>query len=209
MPPPLRAGAANRASRVVRYPSFSPDGNHVAFTWTGPKQDNPDVYVQQIGAGAPLRLTQRRRRTITALSGHPTGAPSRSCDSDPTRARHELRLIPPLGGTERKLTEIQAAAGISPCGNTGLVSGFALPRGHRCFISGREEARRFVRRLGRDWREAAIDEPAVSGVGRYRSAPCRPTAAGSCSAATSRRFPGSFNSCNSTPALPRKANRGV
>src|SRR5206468_7335757 len=42
---------------VVRYPSFSPDGNHVAFTWSGPNQDNPDVYVQQIGAGSPLRLT--------------------------------------------------------------------------------------------------------------------------------------------------------
>ena len=42
---------------IEAYPSFSPDGNHVAFTWNGPKQDNPDIYVQQIGAGSPLRLT--------------------------------------------------------------------------------------------------------------------------------------------------------
>jgi Tol biopolymer transport system component len=42
---------------VSRYPSLSPDGERVAFTWTEPNQDNPDVYVQQIGVGSPLRLT--------------------------------------------------------------------------------------------------------------------------------------------------------
>src|SRR4029453_15876509 len=46
---------------VTRYPSFSPDGNYVAFTWTGPKQDNPDIYVQQIGIGSPLPLTKDPR----------------------------------------------------------------------------------------------------------------------------------------------------
>ncbi len=59
-PPPaelLRAVALTTFPGAELYPSFSPDGNHVAFTWTGPKQDNPDVYVQQIGAGSPLRLT--------------------------------------------------------------------------------------------------------------------------------------------------------
>ena len=54
---PLRAVPLTTLPGVQRYPSFSPDGNHVAFTWTGPKQDNPDIYVQQIGAGSPLRLT--------------------------------------------------------------------------------------------------------------------------------------------------------
>ena len=48
---PLQAVPLITLPGVQRYPSFSPDGNHVAFTWTGPKQDNPDIYVQQIGAG--------------------------------------------------------------------------------------------------------------------------------------------------------------
>ena len=48
----MRAVPLTALPGVKRFPSFSPDGNHVAFTWTGPKQDNPDVYVQQIGAGA-------------------------------------------------------------------------------------------------------------------------------------------------------------
>jgi Tol biopolymer transport system component len=38
---------------VSSYPSLSPDGNHVAFAWNGLKQDNPDIYVQQIGTGSP------------------------------------------------------------------------------------------------------------------------------------------------------------
>ena len=55
---PLRAVPLTTLPGVERYPSFSPDGNHVAFTWTGPRQDNPDIYVQQIGAGDPFAADQ-------------------------------------------------------------------------------------------------------------------------------------------------------
>jgi DNA-binding winged helix-turn-helix (wHTH) protein len=40
-----------------RYTAFSPDGTQVAFSWNGEKQENPDIYVMQIGSGRPLRLT--------------------------------------------------------------------------------------------------------------------------------------------------------
>jgi eukaryotic-like serine/threonine-protein kinase len=43
-----------------RQPSFSPDGNQVAFSWNGEKgekQDNFDIYVKLIGSGTQLRLT--------------------------------------------------------------------------------------------------------------------------------------------------------
>ena len=39
-------------------PSFSPEGDRVAFSWNGPKQDNHDIYVKQIGADEPVRLTR-------------------------------------------------------------------------------------------------------------------------------------------------------
>ena len=55
--PPLRAVPLTSLPGVTRSPSFSPDGNQVAFNWTGPDGSNPDIYVQQVGAGAPLRLT--------------------------------------------------------------------------------------------------------------------------------------------------------
>src|ERR1700730_13907028 len=55
---PLRAVPLTSLPGVPSYPSFSPGGNHVAFTWNGPKQDNPHVYVQQIGIGSHLQLTK-------------------------------------------------------------------------------------------------------------------------------------------------------
>ncbi len=80
---PLRAVSLTTLTGVERYPSFSPDGNHVAFTWTGPKQDNPDIYVQQIGSGSPLRLTDRpgqrlqpglvARRALDRVPAQPSG----------------------------------------------------------------------------------------------------------------------------------------
>ncbi|HJU63274.1 MAG TPA: protein kinase, partial [Candidatus Binatia bacterium] len=101
---PLRAITLTTLPGVERYPSFSPDGNYVAFTWNGPKQDNTNIYVQQINAGSALRLTTDRQsdhnpvwspdgRWIAFLRGEP--------------GKSELRLIPPLGGPERILAEVR------------------------------------------------------------------------------------------------------
>ena len=90
---PLRAVPLTALPGVVRSPSFSPDGNHVAFTWTGPKQDNPDVYVQQIGAGAPLRLTQDAANDYSPIWS-PDGRAIAFLRQRPDSRRHELRLDP-------------------------------------------------------------------------------------------------------------------
>ena len=42
----------------MRFSGLSPDGNLVAYVWNGPKQENDDIYVQQIGGRRPIRLTQ-------------------------------------------------------------------------------------------------------------------------------------------------------
>jgi Tol biopolymer transport system component len=108
--PPLRAVTLTTFPGQELYPSLSPDGNHVAFTWTGPKQDNADVYIQQIGVGTPLRLTTAASsdynpvwspdgRWIAFLRGTP-GMPF-------ARSVREVRLIPPLGGSERKLVDVR------------------------------------------------------------------------------------------------------
>ena len=85
--------------------SFSPDGDRIAFLWSGETQDNPDIYLQLIGPGPPLRLTTDPAwdhspawspdgRQIAFLRGHP-----------PARGKMGLYLIPALGGQERKLAE--------------------------------------------------------------------------------------------------------
>jgi serine/threonine protein kinase len=39
------------------FPTFSPDGSQVAFSWDGEKEDNFDIYIKQVDGGALVRLT--------------------------------------------------------------------------------------------------------------------------------------------------------
>jgi len=41
-----------------REPAISPDGRYVAFSWSGEKGENYDIYMVQAGGQRPLRLTQ-------------------------------------------------------------------------------------------------------------------------------------------------------
>jgi Tol biopolymer transport system component/DNA-binding winged helix-turn-helix (wHTH) protein len=102
---PFLAIPLNALPGLARYPSFSPDGDRLAFTWTGPKQDNADVYVQQIGAGAHFRLTTDTRNDYNPVwspDGRWIAFLRRGWES----GKSEVRLVAPLGGSEHKLTEI-------------------------------------------------------------------------------------------------------
>jgi Tol biopolymer transport system component len=78
----------------------------VAFAWTGPKQDNQDIYVHQIGAGAPLRLTTDPAEDRGA-SWSPDGRAIAFLRPGKDGLKTEVRLIPPLGGVERKIGDIE------------------------------------------------------------------------------------------------------
>ncbi len=85
-------------------PSFSPEGDRVAFTWHGPKQDNWDIYVKQIGAEEPVRLTKDPADDF-APAWSPDGrwiAFQRRLSSE----KSGVLLIPAVGGAERKLMEV-------------------------------------------------------------------------------------------------------
>ncbi len=109
-PEPVHADPLTTLPGAELYPALSPDGDRVAFTWRGPSQDNTDVYVQQIGAGMPLRLTTDPQsddnptwspdgRWIAFLRGEPPLGLASS--------NRELRLVPPLGGPERKIADLR------------------------------------------------------------------------------------------------------
>jgi len=106
---PLRPVPLTALPGAQRYPSFSPDGNHVVFTWTGPKQDNQDVYVQQIGSGPPLRLTTDPRMDYNPVWS-PDGRWIAFLRRQWEARTSELRLIPPLGGPEQKLADIHLSS---------------------------------------------------------------------------------------------------
>jgi Tol biopolymer transport system component/tRNA A-37 threonylcarbamoyl transferase component Bud32 len=104
--PPMRAVPLAALPGIVRSPSFSPDGDRVAFHWTAPNQNTSEVYVQQIGAGAPLQLT-----TDPANDYNPAWSPDGRwiafLRQTASARSHELRLTPPLGGAGRKVIDIQ------------------------------------------------------------------------------------------------------
>jgi Tol biopolymer transport system component/predicted Ser/Thr protein kinase len=112
--------APNRASgpapRVVPFtsfsgneccPSFSPDGNQIAFTWNGEKGDNEDIYVKLVDAGAPLRLTTNPARDTT-----PAWSPDGRHIAFIRSAKDEkgIYLVPALGSQERKICALTPAS---------------------------------------------------------------------------------------------------
>jgi Tol biopolymer transport system component/DNA-binding winged helix-turn-helix (wHTH) protein len=86
-------------------PSFSPDGNQVAFSWNGQKQDNYDIYVKLIGSTEPERLT-----TDPAEDVSPAFSPDgRSIGFiRAVKDRATFMIIPSIGGPERSVAEIPA-----------------------------------------------------------------------------------------------------
>jgi Tol biopolymer transport system component/predicted Ser/Thr protein kinase len=104
---PLTAVPLTSYPGIEDNPSFSPDGNYVAFEWCpdGPGM-NCDIYIKQIGVEPPFRLTTDPAedfspawspdgRFIAFLRQHaPTGA--------------TVMLIPQRGGQERMLGESDA-----------------------------------------------------------------------------------------------------
>jgi eukaryotic-like serine/threonine-protein kinase len=102
---PLAAAPLTSYPGGERQPSFSPDGNQVAFVWDGERQDNLDIYVKLIGGGPPLLLTH-----------HPADDYSPAWSPDGrwiaflrklSAGKAAVLLVPALGGAERKLAEIE------------------------------------------------------------------------------------------------------
>jgi eukaryotic-like serine/threonine-protein kinase len=79
---------------TANYPAFSADGKLIAYSAAG-SDGNIDIYVQQIGAGSPLRLT-----TDPGPDVSPVFSPDGRYIAFSRRAT--LILIPALGGTERE-----------------------------------------------------------------------------------------------------------
>src|SRR5262245_727280 len=96
---------------IAMTPSFSPDGNQVAFQWDQNKRE-PRVFVRVIGPGEPVRLTTG----ATAEFG-PAWSPDGRFIAFLrllNESTYGVYLVPPLGGAERKLMEFTASPLYSP-----------------------------------------------------------------------------------------------
>ncbi len=113
LPPPSIVPLTSYAGREIR-PSLSADGSWVAFQWKGEKQDNWDIYVKEVDGTGFNQLTSDPASDCCA-AWSPDGR--RIAFLRGPGDRGMLYLISPLGGIERKLTEIdRGRLGWSPDG---------------------------------------------------------------------------------------------
>ena len=88
-------------------PTFSPDGEQVAFDWGGEKQDNGDIYVTIVGSSEIRRLT-----TDPQIDGSPSWSPDgrqlaflrRSSGPEPPR----IHIMSALGGSDQRVSDFSA-----------------------------------------------------------------------------------------------------
>jgi Tol biopolymer transport system component/tRNA A-37 threonylcarbamoyl transferase component Bud32 len=159
-------------------PSFSPDGNQVAFSWNGEKGENWDVYIQMVGSAETRPLTTNPAPDILP-SWSPDGRQIAFVRA--AKGVGTLHLVSPIGGVERKLAdEAVALAPLSwsPDGQW-LATGASMqtvnaapegPRGIRVFRVPDGEARTVTSPGGSDFHAS----PAFSPDGRHLAyASCR------------------------------------
>jgi len=101
--PPPRLVPLTTFTGTEEYPTFSPDGKHVAFSWDGEKGDNFDIYVKRVGSATALRLTSDPARDI-----FPAWSPDgrQIAFARGVRGGGGIYLVSPEGGPERKLSDL-------------------------------------------------------------------------------------------------------
>lgn len=100
---PMHVISATTYSGRETTPSFSPDGNRLAFAWDGKNGDNFNVYVKAVGEERALKLTGDPRPEFSPVWS-PDGRHIAYCRDGPLD--REIVLIPPLGGPERVLAKL-------------------------------------------------------------------------------------------------------
>lgn len=89
-------------------PSFSPDGQQIAFSWNGEKQDNFDIYLKMVGSPALVQLTHDKDVDFSP-AWSPDGRSIAFCRGK-LQGSSAIWITSPLGGPERKVTELRAPA---------------------------------------------------------------------------------------------------
>ena len=107
--PPQRLVQLTSLRNALYGPTFSPDGQQLAFCWMGEKGDNWDIYVMMVGSPEVRRLTEGPEVDVKpawspdgrliAFDQYPEWGPAAA-------AKGTIRVISPLGGASRKVGDV-------------------------------------------------------------------------------------------------------
>ena len=103
---PIKLVPLTTSSNGDSRPSFSPDGNQVAYSWNGGNQDAVDIYIKQIGVEKPLQVTHDFGYNFIPVWS-PDGRYIAFGHVDSHFTQPALYLVPALGGPPRRLIELQ------------------------------------------------------------------------------------------------------
>ena len=87
-----------------QWPTFSPDGDQVAFEWDGENGNNADIYITMVGSSEVRRLT-----TDPGSDRAPSWSPDGRLIAfvrDTPESGGRIHLVSPLGGSDRTLSEL-------------------------------------------------------------------------------------------------------
>jgi hypothetical protein len=152
-------------------PTFSPDGDQIAFAWNGETRDNWDIYVQMVGSGEARRLTTDPA-TDTSPSWSPDGRQIAFVRYSAGSITGTIHVTSPLGGADRKVSGqlVSGELSWSPDSRwlaTGAPVNYTLvrsdlPRGIRCVDVSTGEMRSVTAPTESTWHSV----PALSPDGR-------------------------------------------
>jgi Tol biopolymer transport system component/DNA-binding winged helix-turn-helix (wHTH) protein len=114
-PPPMRMVPLTTFAGLATFPSFSPDGERVAFTWSGPEDTGRfgfRSYIKSIGNGEPIEMSAGPNDQLPKWS--PDG--SQIAFQRAAKIDHELIIVPVGGGPERKIADMGIGLSWSPNG---------------------------------------------------------------------------------------------
>jgi len=117
----LRIAPLNGLPRET-YAAFSPDGSQVAFVWAAEPHDRSHVYVSEIGAGSPRRLTSSPWSEFAPVWS-PDGKYIAFQRHAPEKWLSGIYIASSMGGSERKVYTLESGKSIkeidwSPDGNS-------------------------------------------------------------------------------------------
>jgi Tol biopolymer transport system component/DNA-binding winged helix-turn-helix (wHTH) protein len=103
--PPPRVVPLTTLTGTERFPAFSPDGKHLAFTWDGEKGDNIDIYVKTVGNVTARRLTSHPAPDLYP-AWSPDGRQIAYFSARGVSGGRGIYLVSPDGGPERKVSDL-------------------------------------------------------------------------------------------------------